>query len=69
MIVKVQLPIVSSESAAFALIYNEERTLHLQVETDSVQHLFNADELKVYYKSEIVDGELVFKDRVASPDW
>lgn len=69
MIVKVQLPIASSADNPPMLVYNEDRSVFMQM---PIQERF-VDELKDfprgYYNARFVDDQLVINERIADQAW
>lgn len=68
-VLKVQRPLNASDDAPMAYVYNEDRSFTTMIPLDKVIHLFNADDLKVYYKAVVKKGQVEFAKRVPNPNW
>lgn len=68
MIVKVQRPLEWSGKQALALIYDQERSYQAMPPFDSVEHLFNDGEDKVYYHATVNDEQTAIKFHERAPD-
>jgi hypothetical protein len=52
MIVKIQIPIMTTAEVPMALIYNEDRSIEVEVPASEVKQLFREGEFKVYAHAE-----------------
>ena len=68
-IFKIQLPLVSTSSVPWALIYNEERTITLEVHPSQVEQLFKEGEHKIYVRGEVVVDHLEVWGRAIEQEW
>ena len=69
MIVKVQLPLFSSEKNPPALIYNKDRKIYATVPvTEEVVELMG-DSAKEFFHAEIEDGNIVLGDKAPWQKW
>jgi hypothetical protein len=69
MIVKIQRPLVSNDDDPPALLYNEDRSVSLQVPFIDVAQLFGTFQLKVYVNAAMVGDTLVLGEIVPDQDW
>lgn len=67
MIVKVQVPISYNTDKPLALIYNKDRSVEVYIECSKELMDRMAGELRVFFKAEIVMGQIVLLEKV--PDW
>ena len=69
MVVKIQLPLVSSEAEPKALIYNEDQSLHTMMPVSDLLRTVIGDELKAFFEVTIKDGNLVLEERLEGQGW
>ena len=66
-VVKVQLPIMGAD---LALVYNEDRTILMQVPTGQVSMRFGRREKKAFFQAELMpDGLLEIGEKVPDQAW
>lgn len=69
MIVKVQIPIVSTKENPPAFIYNEDRSYVAKAEiTDELMEVFGNQE-KLFFNATITNGSLLLIENVSDPGW
>jgi hypothetical protein len=69
MIVKVQLPLASSEETPLALIYDETKKFVTQVPVTDPLRAVMKGRAKAYFRAEIEKGSLVIESEVPPPPW
>ena len=70
MIVKIQKPLMTNgNSEPMALIYNQSRSIQLQIPFAQVEHMFDEDELKIYAKAKVFMKNLVINKKVEERNW
>lgn len=70
MIVKIQRPLSwSPGSEAIALIYNEDRTVFVQLPFVDFINLFDEEDQKVYHEADVVGTLLHIHERVEDQSW
>ncbi len=69
MIVKIQKPLMTNGDEPMALIYNQSRSVHIQIPFSRVQHLFDDDEIKIYTKARIFMKQLIILSKVEDRNW
>lgn len=71
-IVKIQRPIATSGSMTECLVYNEQRTIMVQLElgAKTMADTFKKDELKVYYTATLnYGGTIALLERAEEQPW
>ena len=69
MIVKIQRPLMTTESVPQALIYNRSRSVQQMVPFGEVEYLFSRSELKIFCKARLDDDKLVIGRKLNPQDW
>jgi len=77
MIVKVQIPLASSEPEPMALVYNEDRSVEMRIPIDIGLEVWMEGRAKAFFEAEIeeiADGDrtirtVEFLDDVEDPGW
>lgn len=69
MIVKIQRPLMTTESEPMALIYNQDRSIQTQQSFYDVAPLFDREELKVYHYAKMKGTILQIGERAPDQVW
>ncbi len=69
MIVKIQRPLMTTESVPQALIYNRSRSFEQMIPFTEVECLFSGTELKIFCKARLDDDKLVIGRKLNPQDW
>jgi hypothetical protein len=69
MIVKIQKPLMTNGGEPMALIYNQSRSIHIQIPFSRVQHLFDEDEIKIFAKARVFMKQLNILSKVEDRSW
>ena len=67
MIVKIQKPLVTNAKNPEYLVYNQSRTVQLQI--PGLDELFTGGELRIYHKARLKGDQLIIKERVNDQLW
>ncbi len=69
-IFKIQRPVTGSLSMYMCLVYNQSRSIEFNTEfDDETLGLLFGNAYKVYFKGELISGEISFTQKVADQGW